>query len=227
MAEPATKYAETTEATQLSGFITREEGPLFIIGPSRAPWGVAAGSPEVRAKRAVGCLVRPLAGDRVLYALLADGSAFVLSVLERRAEDAAELSVDCGDLAIRARTGSVDIAAQDAVNIVGAKSVSMMTAKLELTAQSASVAFDKLALLGRELLGDIARGRLIGRVLESVADTMVQRAHRASRVVTELDHLKAGVIDHSAEKAMHLHGQNTVMTADELAKVDGANIHLG
>ena len=45
--------------------------------------------------------------------------------------------------------------------------------------------------------------------------------------VDGLDQLKAEHVDHSAKKTMNLHGENAVMTARQLVKVDGEQIHVG
>jgi hypothetical protein len=42
-----------------------------------------------------------------------------------------------------------------------------------------------------------------------------------------MDQLRAKRVDYTAEKSMHLHGENTLMTADSLVKLDGEHIHMG
>ncbi len=220
MGKPAVQELhDPSRATERAGFVTRIEGAVLTVTSSEG---------ELRATRATSCLVAPILGDHVLVAVLGDGRGFVLAVLERTEPGArVELTVDEGDLALRATQGNVEISAKDTVEIVGAKGLRALTARLEITASEGSVAFGKLAMLGRELVAELGRGRVMGQVLESIADTLVSRAQRSARVVTEVDRLKAGVVDYSADKAMHLHGQNALMTATELAKLDGANIHLG
>ena len=48
-----------------------------------------------------------------------------------------------------------------------------------------------------------------------------------TRVVEECDYLRSGEVDYRADKNMSLRGDNTMVTAKELVKVDGGQIHLG
>ncbi len=43
----------------------------------------------------------------------------------------------------------------------------------------------------------------------------------------ELDQVKAEHIDYAASASMSLHAQNALVTAEELVKVDGEQIHVG
>ena len=60
---------------------------------------------------------------------------------------------------------------------------------------------------------------------------MVERisvdAKRSYRTVSEIDQVKAEQIDYAAETIMNLHGKNTLVTAEELVKLDAAQIHVG
>lgn len=58
-----------------SGVVFSQSGDALLV---------SCGQGLVRATRAAGCLLEPELQDRVLVAILADGSAWVLSVLERR-----------------------------------------------------------------------------------------------------------------------------------------------
>jgi hypothetical protein len=45
--------------------------------------------------------------------------------------------------------------------------------------------------------------------------------------VAETDHVSAGQIDYEAESTLSLHSKYTLMTAEELVKVDADQIHMG
>ncbi len=97
-----------------------------------------AGACDYDAKRAVSCLVEPVAEDIVLLALLPNGAAYVLSVLERDEGARATLSTD-GDLEIRQRHGRVTIAAQDGIALVAAKDVSVVGQGLKVNVADGNV----------------------------------------------------------------------------------------
>jgi hypothetical protein len=69
--------------------------------------------------------------------------------------------------------------------------------------------------------------RSVTEVLELVAERFSQKAGRSYRTVADVDQLRAGAIDHSATDAMTLGARNTVVTAEQLLKVDAEQIHLG
>jgi Protein of unknown function (DUF3540) len=50
---------------------------------------------------------------------------------------------------------------------------------------------------------------------------------RSLRTVEAMDQLRAGQIDHVAQGTLNLHGENAVVTAEELVKLDGEQIHVG
>ena len=59
------------------------------------------------------------------------------------------------------------------------------------------------------------------------AERISQRVKRLYRHVEDFEQLRADKVDYVANKTMSLRGQNTLMTAEELVKVDGEQIHLG
>ena len=52
-------------------------------------------------------------------------------------------------------------------------------------------------------------------------------AYERPKIVEELDHVRAEQIDYAVEKRLSLHGENALITAQHLAKVEGDQIHLG
>jgi hypothetical protein len=173
---------------------------------------VRAGACDYDAKRAVSCLVEPVADDIVLVALAPNGAAYVLAVLEREEGARATLSTD-GDLEIRQRHGRVTIAAQEGIDLIAAKAVSVIGHELQVNVAEGS-------LVGRSL-------KVLAHTLDSVLERLSSRVKHAHRTVEETDTLRAERIDYSATSTMSLHGENAIVTAEQLVKVDGAQIHLG
>jgi hypothetical protein len=188
------------------GYVVRLEGLHLIVRSQRT-------EAETRARRALSCLVAPNLGDRVLLARLDDGTTFVLAVLEREEEDAeVRLSTD-RSMTIEAPAGRVDI--------VGAEGVALVTAG-KLTAT-----FESLSLAGERILANAKKSTIVGQVVEAIADVAAQRFKRAFRHVTEVDQLRAGHVDYQVDKALRIHSENAFVTAEQIVKLDGENIHLG
>lgn len=202
----------------LDGYVVHVAGRSIVVRD---------GEVEIEATRATSCLVEPVLGDRVLYAVLRQGKAFVLSVLDRAEEDAVLRLTADRDVVIEAQGGRVDVVAAAGVGIASQEKVTVAAGTVEMRAERATFALDDVLLVGKKLLARAARGTLVGEVLETMADTVTQRAKRVLRVVSQVDQLKAGVADIEAKSALRLHAENSYMTAEKVVKLDGENIHLG
>jgi hypothetical protein len=150
----------------------------------------------------------------------------VLAVLEREAGAPAILSTE-GDLEIRQRRGRVSIAAQEGIDLVAAKDVSVTSSGVNVHASEGSVVLQSLSFVGSAVLAQVDRVKLLAETFDAVLDRFSQKVKRSYRTVEETDQVRAERIDYTATSTMSLHGENTLMTAEQLVKVDGEQIHLG
>jgi hypothetical protein len=180
----------------------------------------------VEARRAASCLLAPAAGDRVLVAHSA-GEAFILAVLER-----GECDVD----AIELGSGvAIDVDKDRGVRLRGAKkldleasdAISATTSEVRVNARRASLIVRKIEAIGASVESSFDHVRQFGRVVEVIADEVSHRVKRSLRTVTELDQTRAGAIDTRAEGIIAIHGENTCVTARQIAKLDSNQIHIG
>lgn len=177
------------------------------------------------ARRAKSCLVAPEVGDRVLCAIEPETS-YILAVLEGR-EGAATRLVGDGDLHIQAKGGRVGLCGSDGVDVASGGDVSISGAEVNLRAQKGSVAVEELGFVGRLLRADIAKVALLAQEVDSVLTRLSTRAKRIFRFVEEIDQTRAGTVDLRAQELLAMRGENTLISARVLAKVDGEQIHLG
>lgn len=185
---------------------------------------VRQGSRTWQARRARSCLVAPEIGDRVLCALGPEGT-FVLAVLEGR-EGATTISAD-GDLHVQSRDGRVAISSPEGVDLVSGGALAMTSAELHVRAQRGSVAVQELGVFGRLVQAEVAKVALVAHEVDTVLTRLTQRAKRVFRFVDEIDQTRAGTIDLRARNLVGIRGENAVISARVLAKVDGEQIHLG
>lgn len=200
----------------LEGTVARREGTGFVV---------RAEGTELHARRAVSCLVEPEVADRVLAGDVG-GEVFVLAVLERQEGAPATLAHD-GDLRIRLDRGRCEIEAQRGVGITSPADVSVVAATANLRAVDAGVAVSRLSLVGRLVQAEVEKVKLFGESLDTVVERTSQRVKRAYRIVEEMEQLRAGAVDYAARAVMRLHGKNTVVTSEEVVKVDANQIHMG
>lgn len=194
-----------------------------IEGAGRYEVQTAAGA--VLCGRAVSCLVEPMVGDTVLVAR-GDARAFVTAVLVREAGVETTLAHQ-GDLKVEVKQGRFTVVADEGVELVTGSTLALLAAKVSLQSPEAQVWVERLAHVGQELHAEVARVRERFGVLDQTIERWSQRAKRVYRTVEELERLKAEQIDYEAAHTVRVHGENTVMTADALVRVDGEQIHLG
>lgn len=181
---------------------------------------------EYRAKRAVSCLLEPEVGDTVALLSTQSGTCYVTAVLEREAGATGRIVAD-GDLEIQLPEGQFTVAAQEGVNLLAAKEVSIVAGGLRVNAREGNLVIERLALLGSFARAEIEKIKLVAGSLDEVMDRFSMRVKRSFRHVEELDQVKAEHIDYTAKSSMSLHAQNALVTAEELVKVDGEQIHVG
>jgi Protein of unknown function (DUF3540) len=181
---------------------------------------------EYRAKRAVSCLIEPEVGDTVALLTTQSGACYVTAVLEREAGAAGRIVAD-GDLEIQLRAGHFSVAAQEGVNLLSSKGVAIVAGSLRVNAQEGNVVLERLSFLGAFARAEVEKIKVVAGSLDQVLDRFSQRVKRSFRKVEELDQVKAEHIDYAASSSMSLHAQNALVTAEELVKVDGEQIHVG
>jgi len=182
---------------------------------------------EVLARRAKSCLLQPVPGDLVLVATVNhDEAAYVLAVLDRE-EGAPQSIVADGDLEIHLPRGALAITATEGVELTSAKEVSVVSGAVSVRAVDGNVAFERFSFLSKLLRADTGKAKIFAETLDSVLERLSQRVKRSYRTVEECDHLRAESIDYAAKGTMSLHGKNALVTAQNLAKVEGDQIHLG
>lgn len=180
----------------------------------------------VQARQAVGCLIRPLPGDKVLVCADRDGAAYVLAVLERPQDEGLEICFD-RPAAIRVSQGRLSLVSQEGIDLGANQDIHLAASTLEVHAARGEIAVDRAAFLGTFLEVQAARVRLLAGVLESVAERLTQKVKRSYRLIEESEHVKAGSLDYFARKWMSFKGRYAMLTAREDVKVDGERIHIG
>lgn len=212
------------EVAQLVGTVLRVEGRIFVVGTERG---------EVRSQRAVSCLVEPLVHDFVLVAafppakgqLGRDAHGYVLAVLERESKD---VSLGCdGNMDVTLREGRFRVVSKEGVALVSPKEVQVVSESVSIHASTAKLVAREIVAVGASVLGELVDVKLRGTILDKVFDRVSERVQRSFRRVEELDQLRAKQIDHLADETLSLRSASAVVTAEDLVKIDGEQIHFG
>ncbi len=181
------------------------------------------------ARSAESCLLAPMPGDLVLVARCSGrpgSTSYVLAILERDNEEPLQIQVP-GDLAIAAPNGQVTIAASQGIDLMTSNDISMMSKGVQVHADEGKISINRLNYLGRAIISEVEKVKMSVTYFDSVLTRLSQRVKRSYRQVDEIDQVRAEQIDYTAKKNLRLKGENTLMTAEKLVKMDGDQIHLG
>ena len=105
--------------------------------------------------------------------------------------------------------------------------VTVIAGELNVSALSSNVVVQKLSYVGSRLRSEVESIKAFAGSLDSVLDRFTQRVKRSFRTVTELDQVKAERIDYAAKQSLTMRGENAIVTAEQLVKFDGEQIHMG
>ncbi len=212
-----TAEALASDVTQEQGLVVRRDGDVFVVRTTSGTY---------RTRRAVSCLVEPQEGDLALVASTPQGVSYVLAILERTTPSSTRLVAD-GDLEIATPRGTLALRAAEGVSVLSSKALELAAGTLALKALHASVVAEELAVVGRNVRAEVDRLKSFATSVDSVLERWTQRVKRSYRFVEEADHVRAERIDYTASRTLNLHGENAVVTAAEVVKVDGAQILVG
>lgn len=193
-----------------------------VAGAQFGLWGEGR---RFAARRAVGCLLRPEPGDRVLAVELGS-EVWILSVLERDRCQTGVIDAD-GSLTLRAGAGDLSLDAVGSVRMRATEAIELDAARLGVRAVVADLIMRRLSVLGECFDGRFDRLRVVGRLFEGLVQRLGIRARSSHREIDELDCTRAGRIDSRAVGDMSLQAGNLLGRAEGLARIDGKQIHLG
>ncbi len=180
---------------------------------------------RVEARRAASCLVEPSEGDLVaLVPVPRRRMHYAVAVLDREGEGPVGICAPEG-LCISVPRGRFAVVA-DGIDLVGER-VGVRAKEVNVESQRAHWSFRELAVRGKEILAHADAFKLVGRMASAVLESAMSRVERSYRVVTELDHVSAHQISYSAKESASIHAKHSMVTAEELVKVDGKQIHIG
>lgn len=199
-----------------TGRVTLEQGGRLAVT-------LLAGG-EVMARRAASCLLEPVPGDRVVVCLLPE--PFVLAVLERHGARPAEV-VLYGDATVRARGGRLTLTGDEGVRLTSRKVVELLAGLVSVKVARAELFADGVDAVGRIARASFEELGVLARACDRVAERVTERVARVYRFVGELDQLRARHLDYRAEEAAQLKGKDVVISARQVAKIDGEQIHVG
>jgi hypothetical protein len=162
---------------------------------------------EILARIALNCLITPEPGDRVLMAV-AD---------------------ECWVIAVLARAGNAPLRLQARGDLIigAAGSLSLHAETLNLRAAKANLLLAEVLHVGRRITAHVPGLKLIGGVIETLAERVLLRAGWSQRLIEKADVSQCGTIDQTAAGSITLQAENAFITAGNAVRVDAGQIHMG
>ena len=178
---------------------------------------IEIGDEIVAARVGFGCLVQPIAGDRVLVART-PGGTFVLSVLERLVPDSATLALRSG--------GALRVEASD-IRLVARQEASIDAPHVDVRAERFNVIADSLTLLGRVGNWIAETLRISAKTQETVADTLSATALDRVTIVERADVLRAASVSQTIDNVAITSAPAVVIATTEDLRLDGKRVTVG
>lgn len=222
---------QTASITTLTAEQTQEPVPHGVVGcvvsGENGDWLVATDQGvQTRARAAASCLLQPRPADRVLL-VRAEQHSWILAILERSQGDECNVIETDGPLEIRSRAGSLSLDANTKLALNGRSGIEMESPSVGVRAGLLKLVARRADWLAGRVEGKFDSIQLVGKLVQSVVDMMRQKSRACYREVESFDQLRSGQIDYRAEHTLSLKARNIVGRADDLARVDGKQIHIG
>lgn len=206
-----------------------EYEPVHLIGvvesvSDDAGYMVRCDGYEWRCKRAASCLLAPEVGDTVLISGPDHQRVYLLDVVEQANPEASLLQVPG---LLRVSAGKVEIESRGNIALQSAQDLTLASAKLNIQSDKGMCVVNEMEYLGKKVKSTVGFFHFIGNVYESIVDRLSWISRSSFKVTEGVEQVRAGMIDYEAEKTARLHSKYTVVTAEDLVKVDGKQIHMG
>lgn len=193
-------------AQYLTGQVIEADGDICLL---------SVGHSLREARRALSCLVELEPGDTVAMLITpADGHggaplAHVVAVLYRATQ-----------APLRVRTDRP-------LSIESTATLSLRGRAMGIVSEQTSLTLGKLRLVAGDVVAETGTVRFLSRLLHTVLDSMHLVAQRSFRHIAQSDHQRCGYLDLEAEQLVQIRARNTMITSQQLTRVDGAQIHVG
>ncbi len=177
-------------------------------------------------RRAASCLLKPQPGDTVLVSGPDPFRVFLIAVLEQADAAVTRIEVDA-PMVLGGNAQSVTIESEAGVSLRSGAGIDMAAPRWTVRADSADCQADEARFVARKLDATLGTVKLVGRVFETVAERVVQMTRHALRIVEEVDQSRVGHLDCKARDTVRIHAKHTMVTGQDLVKVDASQIHMG
>ncbi len=188
-----------------------------VVARDMKTWAVRSTNGHYSARRAKSCLLAPEVGDSVLLCTNDLGHCYILTVLDG-AEDSGTLEMN-GDLDLQVNNGSLHLSADN--------ELSMGAAAIRITADRGSATLKHFSCLVDTITGQFRTLSLAAENCLNSFHSLTQRLGAFFRSTEGHEEIQAGSTRVLVEDTHVLHCKNSVLMAEEDARIDADQIQLG
>lgn len=197
----AVQYPLINNGDIVGGIIKAREGDYYWVDTDTG---------LKRARKAFGCLVEPRVADEVLLSILPGRGIHILSVLERRDDESADIRFS-HDVRIHATNGTMGLNADH----------------LNIASTTAEAAIGRASYAGTQLRARVNVLHVVSNYAYSAAQRLVQKLDRCYRWIEDIEDTQAGRITCKVRDTLRLEGKRAKLLADENVKIDADKINIG
>lgn len=205
------------DPVHLVGVVTRLDEQGYVVDCDGRDWSCT---------RAASCLLAPGVGDTVLISGPDSSRVFLIAVITQADASSARIELR-GDVTIASLDGDLTLQGSGNTRLAGGAQVRIEAPAFGLQADDADCRVGHMRYAGADVKASVGILRLVGKVCETAVDRLVQLSRNLVRITEESEHVRARVLDSQASQSARLHSPYTVVTGEELVKVDAKQIHVG
>jgi hypothetical protein len=204
------------DPVQLIGTVQLVNGALFTVNCDGVDWVC---------QQALSCLIEPQVGDQVIISGPDHDRVYLIAVVSRSSDAPVSLKIQ-GDLAISSTTGSVSLHSATGTRIASDTTLALSSAHYEQTNDTAKLTIGQMSYASETLEATVGTTTFFSSIVSLMADRINSVARLCFRHIKEVDHVRAQTIDYEAEKLTRVHGGYTTLTAQDVMKINGDQIHM-
>ena len=204
------------DPVQLIGTVQLVNGALFTVNCDGVNWVCP---------QALSCLVEPQVGDEVIISGPDHDRVYLIAVVSRSSDAPIAIKMQ-GDLAISSTTGSVSLHSATDTRISSDATLTLNSAHYEQANDTAKLTIGQMSYAGETMEATVGKTTLFSSMVNFMADRINSVARLCFRHIKEVDHVRAQTIDYEAEKLTRVHGGYTTLTAQDVMKINGDQIHM-
>lgn len=180
---------------------------------------------RVKGRCAFSCLVVPHAGDTVTVVKDSEGRYYVTAILERAGGGDVELFSE-RPVTIRSAV-QVRVAAATALELDAGEGIRVRSPILEAVVGRFAAFAKSVCVTSGEALLQTKLARLCSELVDVAAQRLGVHAEHSHRQIDGTDQLRCRHFDLRASEVAHVRAQTALVKADDLVKMDAAQIQIG